>query len=115
MAGTLLGGRKAATTNKKRYGDSFYADIGRKGGKATGLKGFAVNRELARTAGAKGGKISRRGRANKWQETQKVHVKQQRLKEEKIQTTFRNSQELEMQHPEKTTLKRVWHRFLKTK
>ena len=60
MPGTVKGGRRAAATNKAKYGDNFYARIGAKGGKATGLKGFAVNRELARVAGAKGGKKSRR-------------------------------------------------------
>ncbi|HEV2412903.1 MAG TPA: hypothetical protein VGS28_03855 [Candidatus Saccharimonadales bacterium] len=60
MPGTVKGGRRAAATNKAKYGDNFYARIGAKGGKATGLKGFAVNRDLARIAGAKGGKKSRR-------------------------------------------------------
>lgn len=63
MAGTKTGGLKAANTNKTLHGKDFYARIGAKGGKATGLKGFAVNRELARKAGAKGGRISRRGKA----------------------------------------------------
>jgi len=65
MAGTKVGGEKAAATNRSKYGTSFYARIGAKGGKATGLKGFAVNRDLARKAGAKGGRISRRGKAVK--------------------------------------------------
>ncbi|HSX28039.1 MAG TPA: hypothetical protein VLF60_01175 [Candidatus Saccharimonadales bacterium] len=63
MAGTKAGGEKAAKMNKTKYGTDFYARIGAKGGKATGPKGFAVNRELARAAGAKGGRISRRGKA----------------------------------------------------
>ncbi len=65
MAGTKEGGRKAAMTNKAKYGSSFYAMIGAKGGKKTGPKGFALNRELARAAGARGGKISRRGRVSR--------------------------------------------------
>lgn len=60
MAGTKEGGKKAAATNKEKYGKAFYQMIGTKGGKKTGMKGFALNRELARTAGAKGGKNSRR-------------------------------------------------------
>lgn len=65
MAGTKAGGTKAAATNKAKYGSAFYAQIGAKGGKKTGMKGFALNRDLARAAGAKGGKISRRGRVSR--------------------------------------------------
>lgn len=63
MSGTKAGGVKAAATNKTRHGSDFYAKIGSKGGKKTGPKGFALNRELARSAGAVGGRISRRGKA----------------------------------------------------
>ena len=66
MAGTKAGGKKAAQTNKTRHGADFYAKIGRKGGSVVGSKGgFAANPELARIAGAKGGRISRRGKAKK--------------------------------------------------
>lgn len=68
MSGTKFGGLKAAETNKKKYGDNFYAEIGRKGGKACTTKGFGANRELARLAGAKGGHISRRGPSKKTKE-----------------------------------------------
>lgn len=60
MAGTRLGGTKAARTNKSRHGREFYALIGRKGGKISRGGGFAANRKLASLAGRKGGKISRR-------------------------------------------------------
>jgi uncharacterized protein len=60
MAGTKLGGQKAASTNKTRHGSDFYARIGAKGGRKGTTGGFAANRELARKAGALGGKISRR-------------------------------------------------------
>lgn len=60
MAGTKTGGRAAAATNKAKYGSDFYAKIGAMGGKKGTTGGFAANRELARTAGAKGGRISRR-------------------------------------------------------
>lgn len=60
MAGTLEGGRKAAITNKAKYGADFYAKQGAKGGKLGHTGGFYANRELARRAGAKGGRISRR-------------------------------------------------------
>ena len=55
MSGTRSGGIKTAKTNRKIYGKNFYKEIGAKGGKVKGLKGFALNRELARKAGAKGG------------------------------------------------------------
>lgn len=60
MAGTKAGGQKAAQTNKTRHGADFYARIGEKGGRLGHTGGFAANRELARQAGAKGGRISRR-------------------------------------------------------
>ena len=63
MAGTKKGGAKAAARNKKLYGADFYARIGAKGGKNGHTGGFYANRDLARAAGAKGGRISRRKRA----------------------------------------------------
>ena len=64
MSGTKAGGAKARQTNYDRHGKDFYKKIGQKGGKKSGiLKGFALNRELARMAGKKGGSISRRGKA----------------------------------------------------
>ena len=65
MSGTKAGAKKAAATNKARYGADFYAQIGRKGGQNGTTGGFAANPELARLAGAKGGRISRRGPAKK--------------------------------------------------
>jgi hypothetical protein len=63
MAGTKLGGKAAATTNKNRYGADYYSRIGAIGGAKGTTGGFAANKELARIAGAKGGRISRRGKA----------------------------------------------------
>jgi hypothetical protein len=60
MAGTKTGGMTAAATNKAKYGADFYAKIGAIGGKKGHTGGFAANPELARMAGAKGGRISRR-------------------------------------------------------
>lgn len=60
MAGTKTGGKSAAATNKAKYGPDFYAKIGAMGGKKGRTGGFYANRDLARTAGAKGGRISRR-------------------------------------------------------
>ena len=65
MAGTKAGGMKAAATNKAKYGKEFYARIGKKGGQNGHTGGFAANPALARIAGAKGGRISRRGPAKK--------------------------------------------------
>jgi hypothetical protein len=60
MAGTKKGGMAAAKTNKTKYGADFYAKIGSIGGKKGHTGGFYANRELARVAGARGGRISRR-------------------------------------------------------
>jgi hypothetical protein len=69
VAGTKVGGVKAAATNKTRYGEDFYARIGARGGSYGRTGGFAsekrgadglTGKERARIAGAKGGKKSRR-------------------------------------------------------
>jgi hypothetical protein len=60
MSGTKKGGEAAAKTNRTKYGADFYARIGAMGGKKGRTGGFYANRELARIAGAKGGRISRR-------------------------------------------------------
>jgi len=63
MSGTREGGKRAAETNLHRYGPNFYKNIGRRGGQNGHTGGFAANPALARVAGAKGGRISRRGPA----------------------------------------------------
>ena len=60
MAGTKIGGMKAARTNLKKHGNDFYVRIGTKGGRNGHTGGFAANPELARIAGRKGGRISTR-------------------------------------------------------
>ena len=74
MPGTIEGGRKAAATNKAKYGDGFYSSIGRKGGKRSSTGGFAslkvgkdglTGAERAKLAGAKGGKLGKRGPAKR--------------------------------------------------
>lgn len=67
MAGTKAGGKKASITNKEKHGEDFYKRIGSKGGKSGdhSKRGFASNPELAREAGRKGGKKSRRGKSKK--------------------------------------------------
>lgn len=65
MSGTREGGLKAAKTNKERHGKEFYKKIGKVGGERGTTGGFAANPELARKAGRKGGKISKRRKAVK--------------------------------------------------
>jgi uncharacterized protein len=60
MAGTVAGGKAAATAIKAKYGNDWYSKIGQQGGRKGRTGGFYANRELARIAGAKGGRISRR-------------------------------------------------------
>lgn len=62
MGGTIEGGKRAAQTNKTRYGKDWYAKIGAKGGKKGTTGGFYANRELAREAGRKGGLKSRKNK-----------------------------------------------------
>lgn len=72
MAGTKAGGMKARATNLAKYGNNFYANIGRKGGQNGHTGGFASDKvgadgltgyERAVVAGAKGGTLSKRGKA----------------------------------------------------
>lgn len=60
MSGTRAGGLKAKVTNLQRDPD-FYKKIGKIGGQNGHTGGFASNRALASVAGAKGGRISKRG------------------------------------------------------
>lgn len=65
MVGTKAGAAKAVKTCMAKHGKDFYKLIGAKGGRNGHTGGFAANRELARIAGAKGGRISKRGKAKK--------------------------------------------------
>jgi general stress protein YciG len=60
MAGNRIGGKKAAATNKRLFGEDWYRQIGKLGGQAGHTGGFYNNPELASRAGAKGGRISKR-------------------------------------------------------
>ena len=61
MSGTRAGGLKARQTNLKKYGKNFYRNIGYLGGANGHTGGFAANPELAKVAGAKGGRNGKRG------------------------------------------------------
>lgn len=74
MPGNKAGGLKARQTNFKRYGKDFYKIIGSKGGQASHTGGFASNPALARTAGAKGGRISRRTGVTTGQGKEKEYI-----------------------------------------
>lgn len=68
MSGTKSGGLKASKTNKKKHGKDFYAKIGAMGGRLGHTGGFAANPELAKKAGALGGRTSKRGKSLKTQQ-----------------------------------------------
>ena len=74
MPGTKTGGLKARETNLKKYGKEFYRIIGSKGGQNGHTGGFASNPALARTAGAKGGRISRRTGVTTGQGKEKEYI-----------------------------------------
>ena len=80
MPGNKIGGKKAAKTNIKLYGKDFYRTIGAKGGRNGHTGGFASNPALARIAGAKGGRISRRGPTRKNRDIEEA----ERIMEEEI-------------------------------
>lgn len=71
MGGTVVGGKRAAATNKTRHGNDFYIRIGAIGGKLGTTGGFAAGticrcseitgkHKKASCAGKLGGTISRR-------------------------------------------------------
>lgn len=72
MAGTNKGGYRAANTIRLRHGRDFYVHIGRLGGTKSRNGGFAsakvgkdglTGSQRAKLAGARGGAVSRRGKA----------------------------------------------------
>lgn len=69
MSGTYAGGAKAAATNKRKYGDDYYARMGKIGGSVSKSGGYAsevvgkdglTGKQRAKVAGAKGGSSSSR-------------------------------------------------------
>lgn len=74
MAGTKAGGQKTAKTNIEKYGEDYYRNLGRKGGRNGHTGGFAdpnpgkdglTGPERAKYYGRIGGTISRRGKSKK--------------------------------------------------
>ena len=63
MAGSKFGALKAKNTIYKKYGKDYFKNIGAIGGSRGHTGGFASNPALARLAGEKGGRISKRGKA----------------------------------------------------
>lgn len=72
MSGTKECAKKSAETTKKKYGNDWYKIQGAKGGKKSRNGGFAsskvgedglTGKERASVAGAKGGRLSKRGPA----------------------------------------------------
>lgn len=78
MPGNKIGGLKAAATNKAKYGDNFYANIGRKGGVKGHTGGFYNNSKRARLAGAKGGTISSKAKLSPKEEAERRELAQKR-------------------------------------
>lgn len=70
MAGSKEGGLKAKATNLARE-SGFYSRIGAIGGKNGHTGGFYANRDLARRAGAIGGRRSKRRPMNPQQSVQR--------------------------------------------
>ena len=66
MSGTREGGIKTRDKNYARHGQDYYQRIGRLGGKNGHTGGFASSVELAKSAGAKGGRLSKRGKGAAW-------------------------------------------------
>ena len=102
MAGTMIGGKHAAETNKLRHGKDFYVKIGAMGGKKGHTGGFAANPELARYAGRLGGMKSKRGvkmSDKAWKLKGKLYYCRSRIKyfENRLQT---EANDFAIQHAE---------------
>ena len=69
MSGTPEGAAKTAKTIKAKYGEDYYAKIGSKGGAQNRpeTRAFRKNPELARIAGAKGGRKSKRTKGESYE------------------------------------------------
>lgn len=77
MSGNREGGKKAAIVNKERHGADYYKRIGALGGSKSHpeTRPFTKNPELARRAGEKGGRMSKRGASKEPREHKPVEIK----------------------------------------
>ena len=82
MGGTLSGGLKAKRTILARHGSDFYKRIGAIGGKNGHTGGFAANHELAKIAGAKGGRIGKRGKKLVEKTEENIYIYENKTNEE---------------------------------
>lgn len=57
MTQTVSGAKKAAAIKKAKYGDDYFKELGRKGGKAGTMSGFYGRPKAAAEAGRKGAKV----------------------------------------------------------
>lgn len=98
MAGTHIGGKKAALKNKALRKD-FYSEIGRKGGKVSRGGGFAymgigadgmTGKERAVEAGRRGGIISKRGSYDTGPVIEAIHANPEYLKSVSPVSRIRN-------------------------
>lgn len=84
MSGNKLGGLKARDANRKRYGEDYYAKVGKLGGlnyNPDKPKGFAHPNSDPRKAGKLGGMISRRGKSKKTIDHDKAKAEFDKIKE----------------------------------
>lgn len=120
MPGTKAGAAKAAATNKAKYGENFYKEIGKKGGSvSTPEGGFGsknigpdglTGSERAKIAGSKGGKISKRGPAKPKTQVKKPVAVKPKTAEDKLIEDLREY-EKHMNEPVKVEKKGFFSRW----
>lgn len=97
MSGNKIGGLKVAQTNKRKYGEDYYVNIGRIGGKASKNGGFGsskigkdglTGKERARLAGAVGGLKSKRKATRSIEDERKIVSKNAESIIKKIMSRF---------------------------
>lgn len=102
MAGTIKGGKKAAATNRSKYGLEFYRQIGAKGGEKSRGGGF-TDPETAKRAGRIGGTVSRRRPKESYPDTRILTARVERkamLRDERGRFTSAPRQDWGLSSPE---------------